>query len=202
MIDPSTLNWQKDESGLLPAVIQDARNGNVLMLGYMNREALEKTLASGFVTFFSRSKKRLWKKGEESGNTLRVISIRSDCDNDAILIEADTSGPTCHTGAASCFNGEESALETLLSLIETIRDRSQPDAPKGSYTRDLLEGGIDACGAKLLEEAEEVVRAARSEGKQRTIEESADLFFHLLVLLRLQGIELEDVAAELKKRRK
>ena len=202
MIDPSTLDWQKDQSGLLPAIIQDARTGKVLMLGYMNQQAFEQTATSGFVTFYSRSKKRLWKKGEESGNTLRVISIRSDCDRDTILIQADPSGPACHTGAVSCFGNEESALETLGSLIETIRDRSESGNPNGSYTRSLLDGGVDACGAKVLEEAEEVVRAAKQEGKQRTIEESADLLFHLLVLLRSQGIEIEEVAEELKKRRK
>jgi len=201
LIDPLTINWQKDSRGLVPAIVQDARTSSVLMLGYMNRKALDATLQSGFVTFFSRSKKRLWMKGEESGNTLKVVSISTDCDSDTLLIQAIPAGPTCHTGKQSCFTADETSLETIGFLIETIRNRSAGNDEK-SYTRSLLKGGIDAYGEKVLEEAEEVVRAARSEGKQRTIEESADLLYHLLVLMRGEGIEIDDVMEELRRRRK
>lgn len=196
-----TLDWQKDKSGLLPAIVQDQRTGQVLMLGYMNEEALKQTQQTGFVTFYSRSKGRLWQKGETSGNSLRFVSFAGDCDSDALLIRAIPTGPTCHTGQRSCFNADESALETLGFLIETIRKRSEGNDAK-SYTKQLLDGGIDAYGAKVLEEAEEVVRAARQEGKQRTIEEAADVLYHLLVLLRGQNLEIDDVAAELKRRRR
>lgn len=195
-----SLDWQKDPTGLLPVIIQDERTGQVLMLGYMNEDALTKTQETGFVTFYSRSKKRLWMKGEESKNTLSVVSISTDCDKDTLLIRAVPKGPTCHTGERSCFTLEEGPLETLGLLIETIRDRSQSTSGK-SYTKELLDGGIEAYGAKVLEEAEEVVRAAREEGKQRTIEEASDVLYHLLVLLRGQDVELADFAAELKRRR-
>ncbi len=196
-----TLDWQKSPDGLLPAIIQDAETGQVLMLGYMNEEALRVTVETGFVTFYSRSKKRLWKKGESSNNTLKFISAAPDCDADTLLIRAIPSGPTCHTGERSCFGVDESPLETIGLLIKTIKTRSQ-NTDGSSYTRELLDGGIDAYGAKVLEEAEEVVRAARSEGKQRTIEEAADLLYHLLVLLRGQEVELQDIAQELRRRRK
>lgn len=195
------LDWQKDKSGLLPAIVQDQKTGQVLMLGYMNEEALRQTQASGFVTFYSRSKNRLWKKGETSGNVLKLVSFSGDCDGDAILIRALPTGPTCHTGQRSCFNSDESSLETIGLLINTIRSRSEADSTN-SYTKRLLEGGIEAYGAKVLEEAEEVVRAAREEGKQRTVEEAADVLYHLLVLLRGQGIEFEEVAKELRRRRR
>lgn len=178
------------------------------MLGYMSKESLERTRKTGFVTFLSRSKKRLWKKGEVSGNVLRVVSIASDCDSDALLIRVIPSGPTCHTGKQSCFtaknvgnSSDESALQTIGLLIETIRSRSEGFDRK-SYTKKLLDGGIEAYGAKVLEEAEEVVRAARSEGKKRTIEEAADVLYHLLVLLRGECIGIEDIAEELQRRRK
>jgi phosphoribosyl-ATP pyrophosphohydrolase/phosphoribosyl-AMP cyclohydrolase len=196
-----SLNWQKDKNGLLPAIVQDERTGQVLMLGYMNQEALKQTQQTGFVTFYSRSKGRLWQKGETSGNVLRFVSLANDCDGDALLIRAIPSGPTCHTGERSCFNTDESALETLGFLIETIKTRSEGKNAK-SYTKQLLAGGIDAYGAKVLEEAEEIVRAAKQEGKQRTIEEAADVLYHVLVLLRGQDIEIGDVAAELKRRRR
>jgi phosphoribosyl-ATP pyrophosphohydrolase/phosphoribosyl-AMP cyclohydrolase len=200
VIAPSTINWQKSPDGLLPVIIQDDRTGRVLMLGFMNEDALKRTLQTSFVTFFSRSKRRLWEKGETSANRLKVASITSDCDLDALLIRAIPEGPTCHTGAISCFSADETALETLGTLIETIRSRSSPDAPERSYTRSLLIGGVEACGAKVLEETKELVRAAKSEGRTRTIEEAADLLYHMLVLLRGQGIELHEVADELQRR--
>jgi phosphoribosyl-AMP cyclohydrolase / phosphoribosyl-ATP pyrophosphohydrolase len=198
--NPSTLNWHKDADGLLPAIVQDVHTARVLMLGYMNEESLRSTQTSGFVTFFSRSKQRLWKKGESSGNVLRFVSAAADCDGDSILIRAAPVGPTCHTGRQSCFAAEELGVETLGELIETVRNRSQ-SGPQTSYTRKLLSGGIDAYGAKVLEEAEEVVRAATREGRTRTIEEAADVLYHLFVLLRGENIEIADVTAELQRRR-
>ena len=140
-------------------------------------------------------------EGETSGNSLRFVSAAGDCDSDAILVRAVPAGPTCHTGEPTCFTAEELGPETLGVLVETIRSRAEGSA-ESSYTRRLLDGGMEACGAKVLEEAEEVVRAARSEGKTRTIEEAADLLYHLFVLLREQRVELADVAAELRRRRR
>ncbi|MDD5751808.1 MAG: bifunctional phosphoribosyl-AMP cyclohydrolase/phosphoribosyl-ATP diphosphatase HisIE [Candidatus Peribacteraceae bacterium] len=193
--------WQKDPAALLPAIIQDAQTGQVLMLGYMNQEAFLRTQKTGKVTFFSRSKKRLWEKGESSGNVLRFLSASGDCDGDALLIRAVPTGPTCHTGNRSCFTADESPLETFGALIGTIRERAERGA-SGSYTQQLLTGGIAAYGAKVLEEAEELVRAARQEGRQRTIEEAADLLYHTLVLLQGEHVTMEDVAGELRKRRR
>ncbi|MBU0458485.1 bifunctional phosphoribosyl-AMP cyclohydrolase/phosphoribosyl-ATP diphosphatase HisIE [Patescibacteria group bacterium] len=202
MIDTSTINWQKNCYGLVPAVIQDVLTGQVLMLGYMNQESLEFTIKTELVTFFSRSKQRLWTKGEVSGNSLRVVSIDSDCDNDAILVRVMPNGPTCHTGIRSCFGEDkESALETIGLLIRTIQNRSIGGS-NDSYTQRLLKGGKESYGAKVLEEAQEVVRATKLEGKQRTIEEVADLLYHLLVLLRGEEVEIEEVSQELRKRRK
>lgn len=200
MTNPTTLNWQKNPDGLIPAIIQDARTGRVLMLGYMNEDALKKTIDSGNVTFYSRSKKGLWEKGETSGNTLKLDSVSADCDKDALLIRAIPKGPTCHQDTVSCFDAPELPFETVGELIETIRQRRNADA-KSSYTKRLLDGGIDAYGAKVLEEAEEVVRAAREEGKQRTVEEVADLLYHLFVLLRGEEIEINEIAIELINRR-
>ncbi len=197
----STLDWRKNPDGLLPAVVQDANTARVLMLGYMNEEALRRTQETGWVTFYSRSKQRLWQKGESSGHTLRLVSAAADCDSDAILVRAVPAGPTCHTGETSCFAAEELGPETLGELVETIRSRWE-SGPQSSYTRRLLVGGVDASGAKVLEEAEEVVRAARCEGKTRTVEEAADVLYHLFVLLRGQQIELGDVARELQRRRR
>jgi phosphoribosyl-ATP pyrophosphohydrolase/phosphoribosyl-AMP cyclohydrolase len=185
-------------SGLIPAIVQDASTKQVLMLGYMDRAAYKQTEKSGKVTFYSRSKKRLWVKGEESGNFLNVIEIKNDCDNDALLILARPEGPTCHTGSYSCFGGEEFGLK---SLERDIAKRAKAD-PKESYTASLVRGGVEAAGAKVTEEAEEVVVAADRETKQRFIEESADLFYHTLVLMRIKNVGLDDVESELAKRRK
>jgi len=193
--------WKQNPRELLPAIVQDQESGQVLMLGYMNEEAFLRTQETGKVTFFSRSKQRLWEKGEQSGNVLRFVSAAGDCDGDALLIRAIPDGPTCHTGNQSCFSAEESALETFGLLIKTIRRRAE-NGSADSYTKKLLEGGVASYGAKVLEESEEVVRAAKQEGVQRTIEESADLFYHLLVLLRGETIEIDGVAKELRKRRK
>ncbi len=199
--DAIDLNWRKNADGLLPAIVQDARTARVLMLGYMNEEALLETRRCGYVTFFSRSKKRLWRKGETSGNTLRTIAITPDCDGDAILLRVAADGPTCHTGRTSCFDAEEIGPETLGELIETIRGRAEGGGA-GSYTKRLLDGRLAAYGAKVLEEAEEVVRAAREEGRARTIEEIADVLYHLFVFMRGENIELDEVAEELRRRGK
>jgi len=197
----STLDWRKTTGGLLPAIVQDARTARVLMLGYLNEEALQRTLSTGFVTFYSRSRQCLWRKGATSGNTLRFVSATPDCDSDAVLIRAVPDGPTCHTGAVSCFAAEEIGPETLGELAEIIRRRAEKGI-ETSYTRRLLNGGVNVYGAKVIEEAEEVVHAAAQEGKRRTIEEAADLLYHLFVLLRGQSIELSEVAQELCRRRK
>lgn len=201
MIDTFALDWQKSPDRLLPAIVQDCDTGRVLMLGYMNQEALEETLKTGLVTFYSRSKSRLWQKGETSSNMLQFVSCTSDCDKDAILIRARPKGPTCHIGTKSCFGDEELAMETIGLLIRTIAKRASSE-DSTSYTKKLLDGGVKACGAKVLEEAEEVVRAAQGEGKQRTVEEAADLLYHLFVLLQEQNIELHDISCELRRRRK
>lgn len=201
MIDTPTLNWQKNPDGLLPVIVQDADTAQVLMLGYINRDALKQTVRTKQVTFYSRSKKRLWTKGETSGNTLGLVDVKVDCDGDALLIQARPQGPTCHNGARSCFGDSELPLETLGVLMRTISERSL-SGDSSSYTKQLLNGGADTYGAKILEEAEEVVRAAKGEGKKRTAEEAADLLYHLLVLLQGQDIGIVEVANELLRRRK
>lgn len=201
MIDTSILDWQKNSDGLLPAIVQDCDTAQVLMLGYMNAEALEKTLDTKLVTFYSRSKKRLWQKGETSGNALDFVDVKLDCDGDALLVQARPRGPTCHRGIQSCFGNQELSVETIGLLVRTISERAASN-DKNSYTKQLLDGGIQVLGAKVLEEAEEVVRAATSEGTKRTVEESADLLYHLLVMLKSQKIRLEDIASELRRRRK
>ena len=187
----------KKSDGLVPAIIQDAASRQVLMLGYMNEPAYKQTKKSGKVTFYSRSKKRLWVKGEESGNFLNVVDIKEDCDNDALLILARPEGPTCHTGSYSCFGEEEFSLKTL---EKDIIKRTGAD-PKESYTALLASEGIEKINNKITEEAEEVTRAAVSETSRRVVEESADLLYHLLVLLTQKKITLSDVEAELETRR-
>jgi len=188
------LDFEKMD-GLIPVIIQDNVSKAVLMLGYMNKEAYDKTLKDGLVTFWSRSKNRLWQKGETSGNTLKVVSINQDCDNDALLIMAEPKGSTCHKGSKSCF-GENFMLGSLFSLIMNRKEK----APKGSYTASLFEGGLESILAKISEESEEVVQAAKSEGRQRLIEESSDLLYHLFVLLVNEGISLDDIEEELRRR--
>jgi len=191
------LNFQK-LNGLVPAIIQDFSTKQVLMLGFMNEEAYKKTLKSNFVWFYSRSKQRLWQKGESSGNKLEVMEIKEDCDKDSLLILVKPYGPTCHTGKKSCF-----ALETvdLYELFKIIQDRKEL-LPDNSYTTSLFEDGLSKILTKVSEESDEVVQAARNEGKQRLVEESCDLIYHLWALLVSQGIEITDVERELNKRRK
>ncbi|HSR68733.1 MAG TPA: bifunctional phosphoribosyl-AMP cyclohydrolase/phosphoribosyl-ATP diphosphatase HisIE [Acidobacteriota bacterium] len=196
----NTLAWDK-MNGLIPAVVQDARTGRVLMLAYMNRDALQKTLDTNQVTFYSRSRAQLWTKGETSGNTLTLIEIRPDCDNDAVLVIAEPAGPTCHTGRTSCFgqDADHTALESLGELDRLIQQRHR-DRPPDSYTTTLFEAGLAKMAQKVGEEAVEVVVSALEE-ESRTIEESADLLYHLTVLLRSRGLSLTDVATTLSHRR-
>lgn len=185
-------------NGLVPAIVQDADSRQVLMLGFMNREAFEKTLASRKVTFYSRSRQSLWQKGETSGNTLDLVSIQLDCDNDALLVKARPVGPVCHTGKHSCF-GENQEVDVLSQLESIILQRKEL-MPGESYTASLLQKGLPYITQKLGEEAIETVVAALSQNKERIREESADLLYHLLVLLASKDITLKDVLEELKKR--
>ncbi len=193
-----------DERGLAPAIVQDARTGRVLMLGYVNATALEATRRTGFLHFWSRSRNRLWKKGETSGNVLEVVSLGRDCDGDALLVQVLPAGPTCHTGAVSCFAAEAGrGAATLDRLWETIVARATL-RPEGSYTVELLDGGVDACARKVIEEAGEVVLAAKDHAvggpATRVVEEAADLLYHLLVLLAERDVPFPEVAAELDRR--
>lgn len=193
------LNFKK-QNNLIPAIIQDAGTNKVLMLGFMNKDAYDKTCETKLVTFYSRSKKRLWTKGETSGNYLEVVDIKPDCDCDALLIKALPKGPTCHTGESSCFGIPKKpdglSLESLFSLIK-IRKRLLPSK---SYTTFLLQAGLQKMGEKIIEEAGEVVCAAKNEGKDRTIEEASDLLYHLLVLIAASGIEYSEILQCLAKR--
>ncbi len=199
---------QTNEQKLLPVIVQHARSGEVLMLGYMNEEALTLTRESGFVTFYSRSRQRLWRKGETSGHTLRVVELRQDCDGDALLILAEPAGPTCHTGRPSCFfrdlDGTEMVapvppIAILARLADRIRARRNID-PAESYTAKLLHGGVDRIGKKIGEEAAEVIIAAKNGDPAEVAYELADLIYHSLVLLENQGMSAEAVWAELARR--
>lgn len=195
MIDPDTLDWAKGD-GLLPAIVQD-RFGQVRMLGYMSRDALAATIDSGFVTFFSRSKKRLWMKGESSGNRLRLLSIAADCDSDALLVVADAHGPTCHTGSTSCFGAPGPFFPATLESIVAERAAA---ADSSSYTARLLEGPIKRAAQKVGEEGVEVALAAVAGEADEVVSEAADLAFHLTILLRRRGLSWSDVSDELERR--
>ena len=189
-------------TGLVPAVVQDAGTGQVLMLGYMNRESLERTKTTGRVTFWSRSKQRLWEKGETSGNTLRFVSATPDCDKDALLVRANPLGPTCHTGSVSCFGPEESTASGILGRLErTIAERKE-EMPSGSYTTDLFKSGTARIAQKVGEEGVETVIAALGDDGKRLLEESADLVYHLIVLLHQKEKTLGDVLEILRGRMK
>ncbi|MDR2691557.1 MAG: bifunctional phosphoribosyl-AMP cyclohydrolase/phosphoribosyl-ATP diphosphatase HisIE [Dysgonamonadaceae bacterium] len=186
--------------GLIPAIIQDNRTSKVLMLGFMNEEALAKTRETGKVTFFSRSRQRLWTKGEESGNFLFVVSLSEDCDGDTLLIKVNPAGPVCHTGNDTCFNetNEEDIL-FLKYLQDFILNRRQ-EMPEGSYTAGLFKKGVGRIAQKVGEEAVETVIEAMAGDDDRLLYESSDLLYHLIVLLTYKGFRIEDLAKELKKR--
>jgi phosphoribosyl-ATP pyrophosphohydrolase/phosphoribosyl-AMP cyclohydrolase len=194
------LDFEKGD-GLIPAIVQDSKTNHVLMLGYMNQQAYDKTVKSGRVTFFSRSKQRLWTKGETSDNFLELDSMQADCDGDTILVKARPLGPTCHLGTDTCFgtpNQENTAL-FLQELQQIIKDRKE-QAPEGSYTASLFSSGINRIAQKVGEEAVEVVIEAKETGTEKLKEETADLLFHLLVLLEQKEIELAQVVEVLKNR--
>ncbi len=191
-IDFSKLN------GLVPCVVQDADSGVVLMVGFMNKESLEKTIADKRVTFFSRSKQRLWTKGETSGNFLEVRDIIADCDRDTVLIKAHPVGPACHTGADTCFD-ERNSSWSLLTLERVIADRKS-NPREGSYTTSLFGAGINKIAQKVGEEAVELVIEAKDDNRELFLNEAADLMFHYLILLRAKGYSLSDVESVLKER--
>lgn len=195
--EPSKLKFNSTD-GLLPCIIQDNITNKVLMLGYMNEESLRKTIADGKVTFFSRSKQRLWTKGETSGNFLNVVQIDVDCDNDTLLIKARPDGPTCHTGADTCFNevNDSFSLQTLQGIIQ---DRKK-NPKAGSYTTSLFEKGINKIAQKVGEEAVELVIESKDQHEELFLNEAADLMFHYLILLTEKGYQLDDVIQVLKKR--
>ena len=193
-----SLAWDK-MNGLLPAVVQDRSTGRLLMLGYMNREALEATVASGFVTFFSRSKQRLWQKGESSGNVLRLVSVHEDCDGDALLILADPVGPTCHLGTASCFGGEPHGPGWLAELSRIVAERAA-SGDESSYTRKLIERGVERIAQKIGEEGTEVALAAVTRDAGGCAEEIADLLYHIAVLMEVRDFSWDDVMTVLKSR--
>lgn len=196
------VDFSKSPDGLVPAIIQDAITNKVLMLGYMNQEALDKTLAEGKVTFYSRSKNRLWTKGEESGNFLQLKHAAIDCDADTLLLKVHPAGPTCHTGADTCWNEVNKDSQSFLSSLEqVIRDRKENPTDK-SYTASLFAKGINKVAQKVGEEAVELVIEAKDSNDHLFISEAADLLFHYLILLQAKGFTLEDVVAILKDRHK
>lgn len=186
--------------GLIPAIIQDSRTKNVLMLGFMNREAYEKTLELNKVTFYSRTRLRLWTKGEESGNFLNVVSIEADCDRDTLLIKAIPEGPVCHTGTATCFNDDNSYGIQFLSELQDFIVKRHKEMPAGSYTTSLFESGINRMAQKVGEEAVETVIEATNGTDGRMMYEASDLLYHLIVLLTAKGRRIEELAEALERR--
>ncbi len=199
-LDSDALDWAKGD-GLLPAVVQDAGDGAVLMLGYMSRESLARTLADGEVTFYSRSRNTLWRKGETSGNVLEVVDVAPDCDGDTLLVRARPVGPTCHLGSRSCFDGEDaSALPGFLGRLERVIRQRLRSPPEGSYVARLVAGGRQRVAQKVGEEGVEFALAAAAGDRKATVDEGADLLFHLMVSLQEQGLSLADVIARLERR--
>jgi phosphoribosyl-ATP pyrophosphohydrolase/phosphoribosyl-AMP cyclohydrolase len=188
------INFDRGENGLVPAIIQDAQTDKVLMLGYMNEEALNKTSKTGKVTFYSRGRRRLWTKGETSGNELIVQQILIDCDRDTILIKARPTGPVCHTGADTCFNETNMASLQFLSQLEHIIADRQRTPRKGSHTSSLFASGIPKIAQKVGEEATEVIIEAMRDDQQSLAEECADLLYHLLVLMQAKNLSVDKVA--------
>jgi phosphoribosyl-ATP pyrophosphohydrolase/phosphoribosyl-AMP cyclohydrolase len=186
--------------GLVPAIVQHARTGEVLMLGYMDEAALAKTRETGLVTFFSRSKQRLWTKGETSGDTLALVDLKIDCDADTLLVRALPAGPTCHTGTTSCFGDDVVPALGFLAELNALVASRHAERPEGSYTTKLFEGGIRRMAQKVGEEGVEAALAAVAEDDDALLGEAADLVFHLMVVLRARGIGFEQVAAKLASR--
>ena len=187
--------------GLVPAIVQDARTKNVLMLGFMNREAYDKTIATGKVTFWSRSRNCLWTKGETSGNYLNLIEVKNDCDKDTLLVKAIPDGPTCHTGTDTCW-GEDNSSNPLLFLTELqdFIEKRHEEMPEGSYTTSLFKKGINRIAQKVGEEALETVIEATNGSNDKMVYEASDMLYHLIVMLTEKGLRIEDVANELQKR--
>lgn len=187
-------------NGLIPAIIQDNYTQKVLMLGFMNQEAYEKTVKTGKVTFFSRTKNRLWTKGEQSGNFLHVVSIKADCDNDTLLIMVHPDGPVCHTGTDTCWGEKNEQDIMFLKELQDFIDRRRQEMPDKSYTTSLFNSGVNKMAQKVGEEAVETVIEACNGTDERLIYEGADLLYHLIVLLTYKGYRIEDLARELKER--
>ncbi|WP_431157736.1 bifunctional phosphoribosyl-AMP cyclohydrolase/phosphoribosyl-ATP diphosphatase HisIE [Winogradskyella poriferorum] len=197
------IDFNKSSDGLVPAIIQDAKTKNVLMLGYMNQEAYDKTNETGLVTFFSRSKSRLWTKGEESGNVLKLVDIKIDCDNDTLLVMVNPEGPTCHTGTDTCWNEQNVQSFGFLSTLENvITSRIENAEEQKSYVASLFAKGINKVAQKVGEEAVEVVIEAKDDNDDLFLEESADLLFHYLMLLQAKGFKLQNVINVLEGRHK
>ncbi|WP_339335805.1 bifunctional phosphoribosyl-AMP cyclohydrolase/phosphoribosyl-ATP diphosphatase HisIE [uncultured Maricaulis sp.] len=199
MMDAKTLDWKKGDD-LIPAIVQDVATRQVLMLGYMNVEALAATIETGKVHFFSRSKQRLWKKGETSGNTFKLVNLSADCDSDALLVEVKPKGAACHTGTVSCFGDDPGPGLGFLAHLRAIIRKRKKDKTKGSYVGSLMAKAPKRPAQKVGEEGVEVAMAAVSESKEALTGEAADLLFHLMVLLESRDLSLEDVVDVLRKR--
>ena len=198
-----TIDFNKNPDGLVPAIIQDANTKNVLMLGYMNQDALDKTQQTQQVTFFSRTKNRLWTKGEESGNFLNLVDIKLDCDNDTLLIFVNPSGPTCHKGSDTCWNDTNNESYGFISKLEdVITNRIEDAEATKSYVATLFKEGINKIAQKVGEEAVEVIIEAKDTNDELFLNESADLLFHYLLLLQAKGFKMKDVVTVLKGREK
>ena len=200
-MDKLKLDFEK-MNGLVPAIIQDADTQKVLMLGFMNEEAYDKTVETEKVTFYSRTRKTLWTKGETSGNFLHVVSIKADCDNDTLLITVHPDGPVCHTGADTCWNEKNEEDILFLKELQDFISKRHEEMPEGSYTTSLFQSGMNKMAQKVGEEAVETVIEAINGTNERLIYESSDLLYHLIVLLTSKGLRIEDLAKELKERHK
>ncbi len=194
-----TIDFQK-MNGLVPAIIQDDKTLKVLMLGFMNEEAYRKTVDTGLVTFFSRTRNQLWTKGETSGNFLHVVSIKNDCDNDTLLIKVNSDGPVCHTGADTCWNEQNTNPIMFLTELQHFIEKRHDEMPEGSYTTSLFRDGCHRMAQKVGEEALEAVIEAVADNNERLIYEASDMLYHLIVLLTSKGLSIEDLAKELQQR--
>lgn len=194
-----TIDFQK-MNGLVPAIIQDDKTLKVLMLGFMNEEAYRKTVDTGLVTFFSRTRNQLWTKGETSGNFLHVVSIKNDCDNDTLLIKVNPDGPVCHTGADTCWNEQNTNPIMFLTELQHFIEKRHAEMPEGSYTTSLFRDGCHRMAQKVGEEALEAVIEAVADNNERLVYEASDMLYHLIVLLTSKGLSIEDLAKELQQR--